>query len=129
MAIQQQKKIYRGFSSQDPFSGFKVYDDKLVVQDLINVLRVRRGERVMNPDFGTIIWNALFEPLTSELKSTLAQDLQNIIEADPRLRLNSIYIVEYGLGLQFELDLDYVEFNLSGTVTLNFNQNGQLTLV
>jgi phage baseplate assembly protein W len=129
MAVQQQKKIYRGFSSQNPFGGFKLYDEKLVIQDLLNQLRVRKGERVMNPEFGTIIWHAVFEPLTSELKNSLVEDLQNIIDSDPRLRLDKINVVEYGMGLQFEIDLTYVEFNMSGSITLNFDQTGQLTLV
>jgi len=62
------KNIYRGFSTLNRRNNFRVSDYDLVRQDLFNHFNIRKGEKLMNPNFGTIIWNMLFDPLTSETK-------------------------------------------------------------
>ena len=57
------RSVFKGFSSKADKNNFKLYDFALIKQDLINRLSVRKGERVENPEFGTIIYDVLFEPL------------------------------------------------------------------
>ena len=59
---------FKGFSSRAERQNFKVYDFECAKQDLINRLSVRKGERVENPEFGTIIYDCLFEPFTEASK-------------------------------------------------------------
>ena len=59
---------FKGFSSRADKQNFKIYDFECAKQDLINRLSVRKGERVENPEFGTIIYDVLFEPFTEALK-------------------------------------------------------------
>jgi len=59
---------YRGFNSQESARNYKLYDIDLVKQDIINHFHIRKGEKLENPDFGTIIWDLLFEPFTQEVK-------------------------------------------------------------
>ena len=68
---------FKGFSSRAENQNFKVYDFECVKQDLINRLSVRKGERVENPDFGTIIYDVLFEPLTPALKEVRSRVRQD----------------------------------------------------
>ena len=56
------RQIFKGFSSRAELNNFKLYDFDLIKQDLINRLSVRKGERVENPEFGTIIYDVIFEP-------------------------------------------------------------------
>ena len=46
---------FKGFSSRADQKNFKLYDFEVAKQDLINRLSIRKGERVENPEFGTII--------------------------------------------------------------------------
>ena len=64
---------FKGFSSKAEKQNFKVYDFECVKQDLINRLSVRKGERVENPEFGTIIYDCLFEPFTDSLKDQIME--------------------------------------------------------
>ena len=50
---------FKGFSSRAEQKNFKLYDFEVAKQDLINRLSVRKGERVENPEFGTIIYDAI----------------------------------------------------------------------
>lgn len=130
MAILQKDKIYKGFSTvSNSFGNFKLYDTELIRQDLLNQFNVRKGERVMIPEFGTIVWGALFEPLTDELKFTLAKDIERIINSEPRVRADRITVTEYQQGLQFEIDLTYLDYNIADRIDIKFDQSGQLTLI
>jgi len=120
--------MYRGFSTVNRKKKFRLTDFELVRQDLINHFYIRKGEKLMNPGFGTIIWNVLHEPLTDNLKSIITTDIKNIVSSDPRLAVDRVMITEYDQGLQIDLELRYVQTNQSSLLNLRFdNQSNQLT--
>jgi phage baseplate assembly protein W len=130
MAITQKSKIYKGFSTVgNTFGNFSLYDIDLIRQSLLNQFNIRKGERVMIPEFGTIVWGALFEPLTDELKFTLAKDIERIIDSEPRVKAEKISVTEYQHGLQFDIELIYIDYNIADRIGIKFDQNGQLTLI
>ena len=52
---------------------------ELVVEDLLNNIMTRKGERIMMPTYGSIIHDLIFEPLTSNIRTLIEEDLTNII--------------------------------------------------
>ena len=62
---------YRGFSTNLNAKKYSVTDFVLAKQDLINYFNIRKGEKLMNPEFGTIIWDMLFEPLTEDTQQII----------------------------------------------------------
>lgn len=115
--------LYRGFSTLNKKrKKFNLTDFELAKQDLANHLHTRKGERVGNPNFGTIIWGLLFEPLTDEVKGAIENDLTTIIKSDPRLKTNSLTITEYMHGLQATIDLTFVETDERSTMILMFDK-------
>ena len=56
--ISNKTVTFKGFSSRAEQKNFKLYDFEVAKQDLINRLSIRKGERVENPEFGTIIYDA-----------------------------------------------------------------------
>ncbi len=120
--------MYRGFSTVGRNRKFRLTDFELVKQDLINHFYIRKGEKLMNPDFGTIIWNMVHEPLTEDLKSVIVTDIKAIASYDPRLSIDNVVITEYDQGIQVELQLRYVQTNQTNLLNLQFdNQNNTLT--
>lgn len=79
----------------------------------------------MNPDFGTIIWDMLFEPLTVEVKSAIQDDLLRVAAYDPRLSIDSIAIAEFEHGLQISLELRYIDTDQTSVMNLQFDKNSQ----
>ena len=74
------KTTYRGMSTVNPDNNtVSLYDISLIKQDLINHFHIRQGEKLSNPEFGTIIWDALFEPLTETLKDAIIQNVTKIV--------------------------------------------------
>jgi phage baseplate assembly protein W len=122
--------MYRGFSTVGRTRKFRLTDFELVKQDLINHFYIRKGEKLMNPNFGTIIWNVIHEPLTEDLKSVIVTDINNIASSDPRLSIDNVIVTEYSQGIQVELQLRYVQTNQTNLLNLQFdNQNNILTTV
>jgi hypothetical protein len=58
-------KSYKGISTVNPNSkDFKLRNIDLIKQDIVNHFHIRLGEKLERPEFGTIVWDVLFEPLT-----------------------------------------------------------------
>jgi phage baseplate assembly protein W len=113
---------YKGFSSKESKSNFKLYDIDLVKQDLINHFHIKKGEKLENPNFGTIIWDLLFEPMTEEVKSLIAKDVEEIINYDPRIAVQAVNVDSTDQGIQITAELIYLPFNVSERMTFDFDR-------
>lgn len=118
-----QSQVFKGFSSKSSNSNYKLYDFELIKQDLMNRFSIRKGERVENPEFGTIIYDALFEPLTDALKEAIAEDVANNLNADPRISTQEILVSESQQGISVQATITYVPYNITEKLLLNFDEN------
>jgi phage baseplate assembly protein W len=107
-------------------NSFNLYDIALIKQDLLNHFHVRKGEKLENPEFGTIIWDALFEPLTEDMKQAIIQNVTEIVNYDPRVQVNSVTVDTYESGIQIECDLTYLPYNISENMRLKFDESNGL---
>lgn len=120
--------LYKGFSTVGRNKKFRLTDFELIKQDLLNHFQIRKGEKLMNPNFGTIIWNVLYDPFTPELKSAIIADIKAIAAYDPRVSIDNVIVTEYETGIQIELELRYLQTNQTNLLNLRFNnQNRTLT--
>lgn len=117
---------YRGFSSKEFKKGFKLYDFELCKQDLVNHFNIRRGEKLENPDFGTIVWDILFEPFTQAVREQIAKDVEKIINFDKRIRVDNILIDATEYGLRIEAELTYLPLDLKDTLRLDFDRRNSV---
>lgn len=118
-----QGNSYRGFSTIDiSKDSYALYDLDIIKQDIINHFHIRQGEKLSDPEFGTIIWDILFEPFTDDVKEAVIQNVTEIINYDPRVGVNSITVTPYEFGLQIEADLTYIAFDISETLRFKFDQ-------
>jgi len=114
--------MYKGFSTVGRNKKFRLTDFELVKQDLVNHFHIRKGEKLMNPNFGTIIWNVLHEPLTEDLKSVITTDIKDIANYDPRVSVDKVIVTEYDQGIQIELELRYLQTDQTNLMNLRFDR-------
>ena len=114
---------YKGFSTIDQTKKFRLTDFELVKRDLLNHFSIKKGEKLLNPNFGSIIWNMLFEPLTADVKSTIVEDVRRIITYDPRLQVEQVLINELNYGIQIQIDLVFLPGNFVSSLRLDFNSS------
>jgi len=120
---------YKGFSTTNPDNeGSKLYDFDLIKQDLLNHFNTRKGQRLMNPKFGTIIWDILMEPLTPEIKNLLTKDIREICNSDPRVFPTQIQVNEFERGFLIEVSLSMRNTNQTSNLRLMFDQKIGLTV-
>ena len=119
---------FKGFSSRADKKNFKLYDFEVAKQDLINRLSIRKGERVENPEFGTIIYDALFEPFTDALKDAIVEDITANLNADPRISTEEILVSEVDHGISIQATITYVPLNITEKLQFNFDENSLLRL-
>ena len=117
--------IYRGFSTLVNQKKFNLTDFELARQDLLNYFGIRKGEKLMQPDFGTIIWDMLFEPLTEDTQQTITADITRIVSYDPRLSVGQVEVLQRDNGFLVQLTLAYVPTDQRATINLNFDRNTQ----
>ena len=80
--------VFRGWSTAQVTptnTNVSLNDIELVKQDLMNEFMTIRGERVMMPDYGSITWHMLFEPLIDANISDIVNNTVEIIAAEPRV--------------------------------------------
>jgi phage baseplate assembly protein W len=119
----QRSQFYRGFSTVDENStNIKLYDFELIKQDILNQFNVRKGERVMNPAFGSIIWDLIYEPLTPNVKQQISSDIDRILNSDPRVIPTLVNIVEQDYGFLIEITLTYQGTDVSDSMILSFDK-------
>lgn len=118
------KTTYRGMSTVNPENNsVSLYDISLIKQDLINHFHIRQGEKLSNPEFGTIIWDAIFEPMTPSMEEAIAENVKRIVNSDPRVTANAVIIDTYESGIIIDCDLTYLPYNISEKMRLTFDEN------
>ncbi|MAV94121.1 MAG: hypothetical protein CMA31_00365 [Euryarchaeota archaeon] len=116
-------RAYRGMSTVNPANKSNVlYDIELIKQDILNHFHIRQGEKLENPEFGTIVWDVLYEPLTEQLKTVIAQNVTEIVNSDPRVSVDAIIIDQYETGIIIDCTLTYLPYNISEKMRLSFDE-------
>lgn len=83
--------IFKGYSTVDVRFGNVVLEDiALAKRDLLNHFYTRKGERLGQPEFGSILPDLVFEPLDDLVIDLVEDDVRDIIDNDPRWILNNL---------------------------------------
>lgn len=109
---------------------FKLVDEALVIQDLINALNIQQGQKVGQPGYGTTLWTFVFEPNTPDTQFKLQTEITRIVGLDPRLVLNTVKAYPQENGILIELEIAVSPFNQARLVEVFLdNQTRQALLV
>lgn len=111
-------------STINPYNGgnkFGLVDGPLVLQDLINALNIRQGEKVGNPSYGTTLWSFVFEPNTADVQFQLENEIRRIASQDPRLIINTVRAYPQENGILLEVELAVAPFNQANMLSVFFN--------
>jgi phage baseplate assembly protein W len=80
----------------------------------------------MNPSWGTIIWDKLYDPFTDDVRSAIEEDIKTIIASDPRVNVTQVSITEAEFGLVLEITLTFVPTNQTDVMRLSFDKQAGL---
>ena len=120
---------YRGFSTLVNAKKYRLTDFELVKQDLINHFNIRKGEKLMKPAFGTVIWDMLFEPLDESTQEVISRDITRIVGYDPRLVVNQAEVTQQDTGFLIQITLTYIPYNQTESLSLAFDRTNNKLFV
>ena len=104
---------------------YSVTDFELVKIDLLNHFSTRIGERVMLPTFGCMIYDLLMDPLDNRTITLIKEDAEQIVNTDPRVRLDDTQVTETDHSILLELQLTYLPNGLTDSLAIQFNTDLQ----
>jgi phage baseplate assembly protein W len=115
--------IFKGFSTVNKVrASYSLTDIDLVKRDLLNEFYTRKGERLMLPEFGSIIWDMLMNPEDQFTEQEIRDDIERIIAKDPRVKLNNITLYDTDHTLRAEISLTYLVLNSSDILYVEFTR-------
>ena len=115
-----------GFSTIDKVKPpYTLTDFDLVKVDLLNHFNTRKGERVMLPRFGTIIYDLLMDPLDDVTRRLILEDATRIIAEEPRVRLDDINLSERNSAVLIEVQLTYLPDGITDELAIQFDIDSQ----
>lgn len=120
--------LYKGFSTYNRTKRFSVSDYELVKQDIFNHFNIKRGEKLMRPEFGTNIWSMLFEPFSEDVQESITNDVKTVVGYDPRVALEEVFVDNYEHGINIRITLRFLTENLVDKMTLQFDRDNQTLL-
>jgi len=97
-----------GFSSNNRQIGNTSLEDvDIAKQDLLNHFHTRKGERLGEPSFGSILPDLLFDPMSNMLDDMVNEDVTTIIALDPRWTLKTYELISEEHSITVNLTLIY----------------------
>lgn len=115
--------IFKGFTTLDRVKApFTITDQELIKRDLMNEFYTKLGERVMRPNFGSIIWDLLMDPNDGDLVSAVTDDIKRIVSKEKRVEyINStVYVTDHSVSA--DVELRYLPFNTAESLYLLFEK-------
>lgn len=115
---------FKGFSTIDRIRApYTLTDRELVKRDLLNIFYTRKGERVMRPNHGSIIWDLLMSPADPSIEQDIRDDVALIVGKDPRVALLDTKVMFLDHALRVDVTLRYVMLDSTETLYLEFKKN------
>ncbi len=115
---------YKGFSTvNNTFGTVKLTDTDLIKRDLLNHFAIRKGEKLMNGNFGTSLRDLIMDPLTDQTKQVIVQEVNDVIDNDPRVVPENVLIDEFDKGILIEMTLRYQITNQVETLQIRFDRS------
>ena len=89
--------------------------------------KIQKGEKIYNPNFGSVIWDLIHEPLTERTTEILENDVRRVLDSDPRIIVDNITIFERDNGIQISIEVNFKDYNQLETMVYTFDRNAGVT--
>lgn len=115
--------LFKGFSTVDKNRApYTLTDTDLIKRDLLNHFYTKRGERLMRPTFGSIIWDMLMEPDSPTLQEEIKEDIERIVNLDPRVTLENTILYINDQSIRAEVIVKYYNIDQAETLFLEYSK-------
>lgn len=100
--------------------GLQVTQEDVIWNDIWNHLMTLPGERPKQPDFGSYFRYYLFEPNTQRLQTLIQNEIERIVDQDPRIEINDITVTPNDNNVTVSLDITLIMTNQRKLLNFDF---------
>jgi phage baseplate assembly protein W len=116
------KPYFVGFNTvNQPAPPYNLNNIELVKRDIENTFATPMGTRVMLPNFGTRIYDYLFDPFDEYTKNAIIADAVNVIQSEPRVDLVSIDVNQEDQALNIIMVLLFKPESITDNLFVSFS--------
>jgi phage baseplate assembly protein W len=116
------KPYFVGFNTVgQPNPPYSLTNVDLVKRDINNQFATPMGSRVMLPNFGTRIYEYLFDPFDEYTKNTIIEDAVRVIQSDPRVSLVNIDVFQEDQALNIVMTLLFKPESITDNMFVTFS--------
>jgi phage baseplate assembly protein W len=116
------KPYFVGFNTVgQPDPPYNLNNIELVKRDIQNHFATPMGSRVMLPNFGTRIYELLFDPFDEYTKNAIIADAINVIQSEPRVELVSIDVFQEDQALNIIMVLLFKPESITDNLFVRFS--------
>ncbi len=76
----------------------------------------------MRPNFGSIIWDMLMEQDSPMLQEEIKEDIQRIVDLDPRVELENTILYINDQTIRAEVSVKYYNIDQADVLYIEFNK-------
>lgn len=125
-------RVFIGYSSKQSVNlNTTLTDIDLIKQDIMNHFSIKKGEKLENPNFGSIIPYLVFEPFTNDIVTAIEDEVERVISFDPRCQLNIIDVRQNleANGIIVECNITFKDFAKTLTVSWETLSDGSIRML
>jgi phage baseplate assembly protein W len=111
-----------GFNTQEQYKKFTLLDADLVKRDLLNGLNIRQGQLPGRPQYGTTLWDNLFENQSPNLVAAIEREIQRVAGYDPRIQIIETQVFPQENGMLIQIQLAIVPSTDAQQLSIFFDQ-------
>jgi len=101
-------QTFIGFNTINQFKKFTLTGENLIKRDLINAFNIRQGSLPGRPEYGTVIWDYLFENKVEDLQDGIVREVQRVAGGDPRIYISDVQVFPQDNGMLIQIQLQLV---------------------
>jgi len=108
----------------EPYTSKTLSGLELAKQDLLNHFKIRKGEKWTDPNFGCDLELYVFEPLDESTQDNINEEVNNIINYDPRFEVNdsNINVVQEAHSVTVNVKLTYLPTTTATELQIKFDR-------
>jgi len=120
--VKTKKPYFVGFNTiNQPNPPYTLTNLDIVKRDILNQFATPLGSRVMLPNFGTRIYEMLFDPFDEYTKNAIIEDAVRVVNDDPRVELVQIDVYQQDQTLNVVMVLNFVPESVTDSLFVTFS--------
>jgi phage baseplate assembly protein W len=100
-------------------------DDDAIRNSLYNIFTTKKGQKILNPEFGASLDQFLFDSVNSFVGNSLGQNIiETISKYEPRIKVTNVDVYPMPDLNQYNVKIYYYKINGKGSISLNLSRDG-----